>query len=171
MKKIIIALMLACLLLASDSGQAFAKGRKTDESYIKGYKYNTVTKTRKVYLGEFWITHYCPCARCCGAGGGKVTASGTKPTAGRTVGVNPKLIPYGTKLKVGDYSGYVAEDTGGGIGWRHLDIFCNSHAEALNAGVGFKKVWAIQKYKKRVKVPIYKKLKKGEGMIKGRGKQ
>ena len=101
-------------------------------------------------MGEFWITHYCPCSRCCGIGGGKVTASGTTPTAKRTVGVNPNLIAYGTKLKIGSKKSkttYVAEDTGGGIGWRHLDVFCNTHQEALNAGVGYKKVWLIT-YKK-----------------------
>lgn len=141
MKKIIIAIMLICFILAADSGQAYAKRRKAE----KKYKYKTVIKVKKIYLGEFWITHYCPCSYCCGAGGGKVTASGTTPTAGRTVGVNPRLITYGSKLKVGKNSGYVAEDTGGGIGWQHLDIFCNTHAEALNAGVGYEKVWLIKK--------------------------
>ena len=133
---------------------------------IEGYEYKYITTkvkvTKKIYLGNFWITHYCPCSQCCGPNGGKVTASGTKPTAGRTVGVNPKLIPYGTKLKIGNKKSkitYVAEDTGGGIGWKHLDIYCNSHQEALNAGVGYQKVWIVKtKYKKKrikVKVPIY----------------
>ena len=57
----------------------------------------------------------------------------------------------------------IAEDAGGGIGWYHLDVFCNSHQEALNAGVGYKKVYAITtKYKKKrikVKVPIYEKVR------------
>ena len=115
--------------------------------------YKTVEE--KKYLGVFKCTHYCPCSRCCGVGGGKITASGTKPTAGRTVGVNPRLIPYGTRLKVGKYTGYVAEDTGGGIGWQHLDIFCNSHSEALQRGVQYKKVWTIT----RRKVKKYKMFK------------
>jgi 3D (Asp-Asp-Asp) domain-containing protein len=141
---------------------AEAKSNKKEPKVI-GYEYKYVRMkvriAKKKYLGKFYITHYCPCSKCCGAEGGKVTASGTKPTAGRTVGVNPNLISYGTKLKVGNTRGYIAEDTGGGIGWRHLDIFCNSHAEALKAGVGYKKVWAITyKYKKKkikVRVPIY----------------
>lgn len=127
--------------------------------YKYKYKWKKVKITKKKYLGKFYITHYCPCEKCCGIGGGKITASGTVPTADRTVGVNPKLIPYGTKLKIGGKSGYVAEDTGGGIGWKHIDMFCNSHQEALNAGVGFKKVWIVKtKYKRKkvkVKIPIY----------------
>ena len=140
------------------------KSKKKKSKYkIIGYETKYVKVKVKVkkkkLLGTFYITHYCPCAQCCGAGGGKVTASGTRPTAGRTVGVNPKLIPYGTKLQIGKKDGYVAEDTGGGIGWYHLDVFCNSHQEALNAGVQHEKVYVVtyktKKKKIKVKVPIY----------------
>lgn len=156
----LIKKILLCLLAISCAISSPVEAKKNK---IIGYEYKTIkTKVRvekKKYLGKFYITHYCPCAKCCGVGGGKVTASGTRPTAGRTVGVNPKLIPYGTHLKVGKTRGYVAEDTGGGIGWNHLDIFCNSHAEALSKGVGWEKVWTItyktKKKKVKVKVPIY----------------
>jgi 3D (Asp-Asp-Asp) domain-containing protein len=143
-----------------------AKTKKVLVGYEYTYKTVKVKVKKKTYLGRFWITHYCPCSRCCGVGGGRVTASGTVPTAGRTVGVNPRLIPYGTKLKVGKEYGYVAEDTGGGIGWQHLDIFCNSHQEALNAGVGYKKVWIVtektKKKKKKIKIPVYTEIELAE---------
>jgi 3D (Asp-Asp-Asp) domain-containing protein len=159
MKRLIAMLMAICLII---SVPAEAK-QKTSEPKIIGYEYKIIkTKVRiekKKYLGKFWITHYCPCAKCCGVGGDKITASGTRPTVGRTVGVNPKLIKYGTQLQIGKQRGYVAEDTGGGIGWNHLDVFCSNHQEALNAGVGWEKVYAITyKYKRkkvRVRVPIY----------------
>lgn len=143
MKKILSLILIIAILI--NSSQCYAKTR-----------WVTITEKHYKYLGVFYCTHYCPCSRCCGVGGGKVTASGTKPTAGRTVGVNPRLIPYGTHLKVGSYKGYVAEDTGGGIGWKHLDIFCNSHSEALQKGVQYKKVWTITYTKKRVKEVTYK---------------
>lgn len=156
MKRIIALILAICMIW---SVPVEAKTRKK----IVGYEYKWVKVKVKIkekkYLGKFYITHYCPCEECCGVGGGKVTASGTTPTAGRTVGVNPSLIKYGTKLQIGKEEGYVAEDTGGGIGWYHLDVFCNSHQEALNVGVGYKKVYAITtKYKKKkikVKVPVY----------------
>lgn len=157
-----LILLLVFFLVIFAPGGVTAKSKKTKYKVI-GYEYKYVTVKVKVkkkkYLGKFYITHYCPCSECCGPGGGKVTASGTIPTAGRTVGVNPSIIPYGTKLQIGKQDGYVAEDTGGGIGTYHLDVFCNSHQEALNAGVGYKKVYAISyKYKKKklkIKVPIY----------------
>lgn len=142
----------------------------TEEWELVGYKikYKTKTKTKKLYLGKFWITHYCPCSYCCGVGGGKITASGTRPTAGRTVGVNTNLIKYGTKLKVGKSKiKYVAEDTGGGIGWKHLDIFCNTHQEALNAGVGWEDVWMLKKvkYKVKKKIPVYRRMRNDSSAI------
>ena len=167
MKKIILILLVICLVF-SIPVEAKSKSKKSKSKYkVVGYEYKYVkVKVKykyKKYLGKFYITHYCPCAQCCGPGGGKVTASGTTPKAGRTVGVNPNIIPYGTKLRIGGKDGYVAEDTGGGIGTYHLDIFCNTHQEALNAGVGYKKVYAITtKYKKKkikIKVPIYEKRK------------
>ena len=157
--KRLMALLLVVCLVISIPVEAKSKYKKVGYEY-KYIKVKVKVKEKK-YLGKFTITHYCPCEQCCGVGGGKITASGTVPKAGRTVGVNPNLIPYGTKLRIGGKDGYVAEDTGGGIGYYHLDVFCNTHQEALNAGVGYKKVYAITtKYKKkkiRVKVPIYEK--------------
>ena len=164
-KKLLLIILLLISLGMVAPTTTYAKSTKnTTESSVetpkktkkkkkkKKYTITTIKVKKKTYLGKFFITHYCPCAKCCGVGGGKVTASGTKPTAGRTVGVNPRLIKYGTHLKVGKKSGYVAEDTGGGIGWKHLDVFCNSHQEALNAGVGYEDVWAITYTTKKVKM-------------------
>ena len=153
----LIALIMVICLVASVPVEAKSKYKRVGYEY-KYIKVKVKVKEKK-YLGKFYITHYCPCEQCCGVGGGRITASGTVPKAGRTVGVNPNIIPYGTKLRIGGKDGYVAEDTGGGIGTYHIDIFCNSHQEALNAGVGYKKVYIIKtKYKKkkvRVRVPVY----------------
>lgn len=153
----LIALIMVICLVASVPVEAKSKYKRVGYEY-KYIKVKVKVKEKK-YLGKFYITHYCPCEQCCGVGGGRITASGTVPKAGRTVGVNPSIIPYGTKLRIGGKDGYVAEDTGGGIGTYHIDIFCNSHQEALNAGVGYKKVYIIKtKYKKkkvRVRVPVY----------------
>ena len=67
----------------------------------------------QISLGEFAITHYCACSRCCGKSDG-VTATGTQATAGRTIAVDPKVIPLGTEVII-DGQSYIAEDTGGAI--------------------------------------------------------
>jgi len=86
----------------------------------------------QISLGEFTITHYCACSRCCGKSDG-VTATGTQATAGRTIAVDPKVIPLGTEVII-DGQSYIAEDTGEAIKGNKIDIFCESHEEAINRG-------------------------------------
>ena len=89
-------------------------------------------------LGEFKITHYCPCKICCGKTDG-ITCTGTQATAGRTVAVDPRVIPYGTEILI-DGHVYVAEDSGGFRG-KQIDIFCKTHEEAIVLGTGVKEVY------------------------------
>lgn len=86
-----------------------------------------------ISLGEFKIFAYCPCASCCGKSDG-ITATGTVATAGRTIAVDPEVIPLGSTVIIDGHE-YVAEDTGGGIEGKKIDIFCDSHQEAINRGV------------------------------------
>lgn len=157
MKKWLILLVICCLVPISVNA----------ESNIVGYK--TVTKTKKVkvrqkrYLGKFRVTYYCPCARCCGKSNG-LTSIGRKARTKRTVAVNPRRIPYRTRLKIGNRWSYVAEDTGG-MGNNHIDIFVSSHSRALKLGVDYKRVWAwkykTKKKKYKIKVPIYEEVNDG----------
>ena len=81
------------------------------------------------YLGTYSLTAYCSCVNCCGKSDG-ITASGTQATAGRTVACNS--LPIGTVISINGNQ-YVVEDTGG-MGGNVIDIFCDSHEEALNFG-------------------------------------
>ena len=90
-------------------------------------------------LGRFKLTAYCACSKCCGKSDG-ITASGTKAKQGRTIAVDPKQIPYGTKVVINGYT-YVAEDCGGGIGKNCIDVFFNSHKDALNFGRQYAEVY------------------------------
>ena len=90
-------------------------------------------------LGTFKLTAYCACSKCCGKSDG-ITASGTKAKQGRTIAVDPKQIPYGTKVIINGHT-YVAEDCGGGIGKNRIDVFFDNHKEALNFGVQYAEVF------------------------------
>lgn len=93
------------------------------------------------------VTAYCPCVKCCGKwssdirGGVPTTASGTHATAGRTCGADPNLLPYGTHIWIDGHE-YVVEDTGSGLtkGMLHIDIYCNTHEEALQVGYSIREV-------------------------------
>lgn len=88
-------------------------------------------------LGTYKLTAYCSCSKCCGKSDG-ITASGTKATAGRTVAA--KGIPFGTKLMINGET-YIVEDRGVGSGV--IDIYFDSHSEALSFGVQYAKVFSI----------------------------
>ena len=78
------------------------------------------------------VTAYCPCAKCCGKWADGVTATGVKPVAGRTVAVDPKVIPLGAEVLI-DGAVYIAEDTG--VRGEAADIFMDRHGDALQWGV------------------------------------
>ena len=95
-------------------------------------EYTTAAAEREYIEVTATLTAYCPCVKCCGKSDG-ITASGTQATAGRTVAVDTRLIPYGTEISI-DGNIYVAEDCGGKVKGYTIDVFFNSHEEALNFG-------------------------------------
>lgn len=100
----------------------------------------TVTLSTKESLGEFVITAYCPCEKCCGEYADGLTASGTVATEGRTCAVDPEVIPLGTEVEI-DGVKYIAEDVGGAIKGNRIDICFNDHRSALQYGVKCKEVY------------------------------
>ena len=101
-------------------------------------------------LGTFMVQSYCPCIECCGewsaehpsrVGTGYVqrTISGTIPEAGRTVGVDPDVIPLGTHILVAGHE-YVAEDAGAGKG-NIVEIYFDTHAEAMDWPRGEREIY------------------------------
>ena len=86
------------------------------------------------------ITAYCPCSKCCGKSTGR-TASGTTAIAGRTVAASSKFA-FGTKLNIGGHV-YTVEDRGGAVNGNKIDIFVNTHAEALQWGVRYLNVSVV----------------------------
>lgn len=87
------------------------------------------------YLGEFDTTHYSHTGNRC--------STGVYPKAGRTVAVDPKIIPYGTYLYVEGYGVLICEDCGGDIKGNRLDVFVNSHNEAIKLGRKKVRVWKL----------------------------
>lgn len=108
-----------------DMLEAVIKNREEDASELMA--------TEPEYIGTFTVTHYCPCEQCCGKTDG-VTYSGVVAEEGRTVAVDPEVIPLGS-IVIMDGEEYVAEDVGGAIKGNRIDKYMDSHQEALKAGV------------------------------------
>lgn len=92
-------------------------------------------------LGTFRTTGYCPCSRCSGKWG-KRTSTGAVPRSGHTVAVDPRVIPYGTKLMING-TVYTAEDCGGGVKGKHIDIYYDTHSQAYRHGSRSAEVFLI----------------------------
>lgn len=103
------------------------------------------------YLGEFRITHYCACKKCCGKDPSHpaygITATSTVATEGRTIAVDPSVIPYGSEVAVfyddGRICRYIAEDCGGAIDGLEVDVFIADHDRAWNLGVKSGSVYIV----------------------------
>ncbi len=80
-------------------------------------------------LGNFKVTFYT---------GGTKTATGAVPKVGRTIAVDPKVIPYGSKVRVDGFGTFIAEDTGGAIKGNKVDIYLSTRAECLDSAHGVK---------------------------------
>lgn len=87
--------------------------------------------------GIYKVTAYCACMQCCGKTNG-ITASGTKATANHTIAA-PSTFKFGTKVVINGIT-YTVEDRGGAIQGNRIDIYMNSHAEALAWGVRYLQV-------------------------------
>ncbi len=89
----------------------------------------------------FKVTAYCPCLKCCGKTNG-ITASGTKAAPNRTIATS-KQFSFGTKLLINGIT-YTVEDRGGAIQGDKIDVYFNTHQEALRWGVKYLPVQVVE---------------------------
>lgn len=103
----------------------------------------TITREERTSLGEFTVTAYCPCNKCCGAWADGLTYTETVATEGRTIAVDPRVIPLGSTVEINGVR-YVAEDIGGAIKSDRVDIYFNNHEDAREWGVQECEIFLIE---------------------------
>lgn len=102
-------------------------------------------------LGTYKLTAYCSCYKCCGQyalnrpideNGNPIvyTSIGAIAKAGTTIAVDPRVIPYGSEVKINDHI-YIAQDTGGAIKGNRIDVYFDDHQDALQFGVQWAEVF------------------------------
>jgi 3D (Asp-Asp-Asp) domain-containing protein len=64
-----------------------------------------------------------------------ITATGTAARAGRTVAVDPTVIPLGSKIYIEGLGERIAEDTGGAIKGHRIDVYLGTVPQAVDFGV------------------------------------
>lgn len=119
----------ACEILSTDCSKDFTAQPTVQAAEIEQIEWQM-----------FVITAYCHCEKCCGKSDG-VTATGRKAKQGRTVAVDPNVIPYGSVVYIDGVGDYIAEDCGGKIKGNRIDIYFDSHKDALEFGKQEHKVY------------------------------
>ena len=105
-------------------------------------------------LGEFRITAYCSCSKCCDQWADKrpVDENGNEIVIGASqevlipsysIAVDPKVIPYGTVVVI-DGKEYIAHDCGGAIKGNRIDVYFDSHQSALEFGIKYAEVFILK---------------------------
>lgn len=100
-----------------------------------------VPEEKTISLGVYKLSAYCKenYPHICNNGDSSTTATGTTPTVGRTVAVDPNVIPYGSEIIINGHT-YIAEDCGGAIKGNRIDILFETHQEALAFGIRYAEV-------------------------------
>lgn len=138
----IIIYTLICLLVGFGIGFSIDKPitvvEATSEPVVAR---NMPSKPNKVSLGVCKISAYCMenYPHICNDGDSTLTSTGTTPTVGRTVAVDPSVIPYGSEVIINGHT-YIAEDCGGAIKGNRVDILFATHQEALDFGIQYMEV-------------------------------
>lgn len=96
-------------------------------------------------LGRFTLSWYSPKELGKTSPSQLKTSTGTIPKEGRTIAVDPKVIPYGSIVYIQDYGYYIAEDCGGDIKSNRIDVFTVSHENAIQQGKKVANVWILGK--------------------------
>ena len=65
---------------------------------------------------------------------GEITSIGKLPNPNRTIAVDPRIIPYGSRVFIPSIGWRIAEDTGGDIKGNRIDIFMSSEEKAIQFG-------------------------------------
>lgn len=97
--------------------ELYTSAQKDNEYLIK--QMEELQKWRA--LGQFVITYYWPGEDRYG----KLTSTGVIAEEGKTIAVDPSVIPYGSKVLINGNE-YIAEDCGGAIKGNKIDIFVES---------------------------------------------
>lgn len=108
-----------------------------------------------VSLGEFRLTAYCGCSKCCGKWASKrpvdsngkpivIGASGYTLKEGTSIAVDTSIIPYGTTVMINGHE-YVAHDTGGAIKGNRIDVYFANHDSARQFAVQCAEVFVLER--------------------------
>ena len=124
----------------------------TEQPQSEGIAFSWDTAAQNhVSLGEYKLTSYCACEKCCGywatirpldENGDPIvyTASGAIARQGVTVAADTSILPFGTVILIGGEE-FTVQDVGGGVDGKHIDIYFEDHQAAREFGVRYETIY------------------------------
>lgn len=144
-----IGVISLCLTMAFSPIECIEGKTMSEPCDIEGFVIEEESEIEEVVpevvsLGVCKLTAYCKenYPHICNNGSSTSTATGTEPTVGRTVAVDPSVIPYGSQVIINGHT-YIAEDCGGAIKDNRIDILLETHQDALEFGVQYAEVFVV----------------------------
>lgn len=116
--------------------------RQVSELHVVDGRYSSIPYKR--YAGKFTATFYCDCPICVGKKSVVRTATGSIPHSRRTIAVDTSIIPMHSIVYIKELGFYVAEDTGGHIKGKRVDIFVDNHQQAQKLGKKSVEIYILQ---------------------------
>lgn len=99
----------------------------------------------------FTATAYCGCSKCCGKwannrpDGKVIGAAGVELKQGVSIAADLSVLPKWTSVEIKDMGTYIVQDTGGAMTGNRIDIYFDSHEDAMEFGVQTVYLRVIQK--------------------------
>lgn len=156
---VVILVVITCTLLGmatptSGTDKAAETDTHTQTSSFTPSTEQTTPEVKEpeiISLGEYRLTAYCGCSKCCGKWGeNRPLDENGKPIVyianmsiakeGVTIAADINVLPYGTKVIIDGHE-YIVQDRGGVINGNRIDIYFESHQDALNFGVQYKEIY------------------------------
>jgi 3D (Asp-Asp-Asp) domain-containing protein len=127
MSRLVPALIIALILLLTSPSPATAP--VIFPGVVLGHQEPEPEPPTETYIATAYILS--------DGNGDGVTATGTVPSRGRTIAVDPRQIPYGSHVYIDGQGPYVAEDTGGDMRGKRLDIYFGDGKQAYREAINF----------------------------------
>lgn len=137
-RSVLIAALLVAILGALGIASATEDSGQTPEAVVVPpvvvLPGDEPQETQETRTCVFTVTAYCHCEKCCGVYANGYTATGEKAIQGVTIAADPDVLPMGTEIELDGHT-YTVQDTGGAIVGNRLDLYFDSHDDALQWGV------------------------------------
>ena len=128
-KSILVITVLAAIVITAGIALAEDPAEPTDPATPTIGKWKTL---------QMRVTAYCPCEQCCGEWADGITANGHSISQGDRFVAADGRFAFGTQMLIPGYNNSKTVkvfDRGGAIYDNRLDVFFNTHQEALEWGV------------------------------------